>query len=159
MPLMTGSSIPHPNACAACAGEEIVHSRWKHRGKVNPLVVGSNPTGPTKSTRHEHGAQPRAARAGARTNYCLSNTSVSSPPPVVAAAGLVASEPSEPPPQAARSSAAAKAIAALRIARLLRIDLEADLVDVDDLGIHGALLLEDELVDPLAAAGRRAAGR
>ena len=30
-----------------CAGEEIVHSRRKRRGKVNPLVVGSNPTGPS----------------------------------------------------------------------------------------------------------------
>ena len=29
-----------------CAGEEIVHSRRKRRGQVNPLVVGSNPTGP-----------------------------------------------------------------------------------------------------------------
>src|SRR5262245_52702517 len=28
-------------------GEEIVHARWKHREHVNPLVVGSNPTGPT----------------------------------------------------------------------------------------------------------------
>ena len=30
-----------------CTGEEIVHSRRKRRGQVNPLVVGSNPTGPT----------------------------------------------------------------------------------------------------------------
>jgi hypothetical protein len=29
------------------AGDEIVHSRWKHRGRVNPLVLGSNPSGPT----------------------------------------------------------------------------------------------------------------
>src|SRR3954451_7641637 len=28
-------------------GEEIVHSWRKRRGLVNPLVVGSNPTGPT----------------------------------------------------------------------------------------------------------------
>src|SRR5579863_6517963 len=31
----------------SCTGEEIVHSRRKRRGQVNPLVVGSNPTGPT----------------------------------------------------------------------------------------------------------------
>src|SRR6185312_5454101 len=37
------------------AGEEIVHSRRKRRGRVNPLVVGSNPTGPI-STFH---AEPR----------------------------------------------------------------------------------------------------
>src|SRR5690349_10195689 len=48
VPLMTGWSIPHPHARRAttCAGEEIVHSRRKLRGTVNPLVVGSNPTGP-----------------------------------------------------------------------------------------------------------------
>jgi len=49
---MTGRSIPHPTdrvperAGNALAGEEIVHSRGKRRGRVNPLVVGSNPTGP-----------------------------------------------------------------------------------------------------------------
>jgi len=48
-PLMTGWSIPHPHARRACAGEEIVHSRWKRRGEVNPLVVGSNPTGPNST--------------------------------------------------------------------------------------------------------------
>jgi hypothetical protein len=52
-PLITGWSVPHPHARARCAGEEIVHSRWKRRGKVNPLVVGSNPTGPN-STSGEH---------------------------------------------------------------------------------------------------------
>ena len=54
MPLMTGRSIPHPHGRsepqierrAPFAGEEIVHSRRKRRGRVNPLVVGSNPTGP-----------------------------------------------------------------------------------------------------------------
>ena len=46
MPLITGWSVPHPHARTPCAGEEIVHSRRKHRGRVNPLVVGSNPTGP-----------------------------------------------------------------------------------------------------------------
>jgi hypothetical protein len=47
-PLMTGIEPPAPSRAppAARAGEEIVHSRWKHRGAVNPLVVGSNPTGP-----------------------------------------------------------------------------------------------------------------
>jgi hypothetical protein len=49
VPLMTGLSIPHPPARTPCAGEEIVHSRRKLRGRVNPLVVGSNPTGPTES--------------------------------------------------------------------------------------------------------------
>jgi len=50
---MTGKSIPHPHAFGSCtshgsgAGEEIVHSWRKRRGSVNPLVVGSNPTGPT----------------------------------------------------------------------------------------------------------------
>ena len=37
---------PAPSRTLQCTGEEIVHSRWKHRGRVNPLVVGSNPTGP-----------------------------------------------------------------------------------------------------------------
>ena len=32
---------------AQAEGEEIVHSRRKRWGRVNPLVVGSNPTGPT----------------------------------------------------------------------------------------------------------------
>ena len=43
---MTGLSIPHPHA-HPCTGEEIVHSHGKPRGEVNPLVVGSNPTGPS----------------------------------------------------------------------------------------------------------------
>ncbi len=30
-------------------GDEIVHSMRKRMAKVNPLVVGSSPTGPTKS--------------------------------------------------------------------------------------------------------------
>src|SRR5690349_2793586 len=38
---------PAPSRTLLCAGEEIVHSRRKRRGRVNPLVVGSNPTGPT----------------------------------------------------------------------------------------------------------------
>src|ERR1700688_755413 len=48
VPLMTGMSIPHPHAWAVGfgTGEEIVHSWRKRRGSVNPLVVGSNPTGP-----------------------------------------------------------------------------------------------------------------
>src|SRR5258708_16680362 len=52
VPLMTGMSIPHPHAFGSCtshaagAGEEIVHSWRKRQGSVNPLVVGSNPTGP-----------------------------------------------------------------------------------------------------------------
>jgi len=41
-------TLPH-SFNRACAGEEIVHSRWKRRGEVNPLVVGSNPTGPRSS--------------------------------------------------------------------------------------------------------------
>ena len=43
---MTGFEYPAPTCTSVCTGEEIVHSRWKHRGQVNPLVVGSNPTGP-----------------------------------------------------------------------------------------------------------------
>lgn len=53
-PLITGTSIPHPHVRGRCllavpvgTGEEIVHSWRKRRGIVNPLVVGSNPTGPT----------------------------------------------------------------------------------------------------------------
>ena len=58
VPLMTGRSIPHPHGrnespsiggTCPFAGEEIVHSRRKRRGKVNPLVVGSNPTGPNST--------------------------------------------------------------------------------------------------------------
>src|SRR6185437_6481051 len=41
-------TLPH-SFNRACAGEEIVHSRLKRRGEVNPLVVGSNPTGPRSS--------------------------------------------------------------------------------------------------------------
>jgi hypothetical protein len=44
-PLMTGSaSRTRP---AQAEGEEIVHARRKLRGSVNPLVLGSNPSGPT----------------------------------------------------------------------------------------------------------------
>src|SRR5579864_6098898 len=51
---MTGVEHPAPTRMALCTGEEIVHSRRKRRGEVNPLVVGSNPTGPkpTSSVRH-----------------------------------------------------------------------------------------------------------
>ena len=45
---MTGKSVPHPIGQLA-AGEEIVHARRKRRGHVNPLVLGSNPSGPTNS--------------------------------------------------------------------------------------------------------------
>jgi hypothetical protein len=62
---MTGTSIPHPNVCVHIAwhkrGEEIVHSRWKHRGRVNPLVVGSNPTGPTTLADFRQNQQARLA--------------------------------------------------------------------------------------------------
>ena len=34
---------------APLRGEEIVHSLWKRRGRVNPLVLGSSPSGPTNS--------------------------------------------------------------------------------------------------------------
>ena len=43
---MTGSSVPRPNS--SDEGDEIVRSRRKRRGRVNPLVVGSSPTGPTR---------------------------------------------------------------------------------------------------------------
>ena len=55
VPLMTGMSVPRPNAVRArllavrCReGGEIVRARWKHRDHVNPLVPGSSPGGPTK---------------------------------------------------------------------------------------------------------------
>ncbi len=46
MPLMTGKSVPHPHGRLA-AGEEIVRARRKRRDHANPLVLGSNPSGPT----------------------------------------------------------------------------------------------------------------
>ena len=49
---------PAPTRTVTCAGEEIVHSRRKRRGKVNPLVVGSNPTGPIEQTRSSRPAGP-----------------------------------------------------------------------------------------------------
>src|ERR1700719_4647384 len=60
---MTGVERPAPTRMALCTGEEIVHSRRKRRGQVNPLVVGSNPTGPrpfrrTAAASH-HGSSPR----------------------------------------------------------------------------------------------------
>ena len=72
-PLMTGRSIPHPHARIASpirrrrpyTGEEIVHSRRKRRARVNPLVLGSNPSGPIGSTRSP-GAICNIERAGAR---------------------------------------------------------------------------------------------
>src|SRR5581483_4735612 len=43
----------------ACTGEEIVHSRGKRRDRVNPLVVGSNPTGPKPNrSRSSNGSTP-----------------------------------------------------------------------------------------------------
>lgn len=68
---MTGMSIPHPHAFRPCmshglgAGEEIVHSWRKRRGSVNPLVVGSNPTGPKSFRRFSRKAShliPASAR-------------------------------------------------------------------------------------------------
>jgi hypothetical protein len=75
---MTGKSIPHPHALGSCtshgsgAGEEIVHSWRKRRESVNPLVVGSNPTGPIflptrglpleSTALHKTRKIPRAAR-------------------------------------------------------------------------------------------------
>ena len=48
--MITGIEHPAPSRSSGVglsrAGEEIVHSRRKLRGEVNPLVVGSNPTGP-----------------------------------------------------------------------------------------------------------------
>ena len=49
MSLITGQSVPRPNFsfCDRDEGDEIVHSCWKQRGRVNPLVLGSSPSGPT----------------------------------------------------------------------------------------------------------------
>jgi hypothetical protein len=54
MLLITGIERPAPHRMIAFAGEEIVRSLWKHRGKVNLLVAGSNPAGPTISPRKLH---------------------------------------------------------------------------------------------------------
>ena len=62
---MTGESVPHPNGAPQTRpseGEEIVHSRGKPRGRVNPLVLGSNPSGPTTFPEVD---RPRAARDAA----------------------------------------------------------------------------------------------
>src|ERR1700683_1972875 len=40
---------PAPTILRGAAGEEIVHSHRKRRGRVNPLVLGSSPSGPTNS--------------------------------------------------------------------------------------------------------------
>ena len=49
VPLMTVQR-PAPDRHEA-EGEEIVHARRKLRGNVNPLVLGSNPSGPTTISR------------------------------------------------------------------------------------------------------------
>jgi hypothetical protein len=49
VPLITGSSVPHPTSANA-AGEEIVRADRKRSGYANPLVPGSNPGGPTIRT-------------------------------------------------------------------------------------------------------------
>src|SRR5579863_5196739 len=61
---MTGVEHPAPTRMALCTGEEIVHSRRKRRGQVNPLVVGSNPTGPRPS---------RVRRYPHEQSRCVSN--------------------------------------------------------------------------------------
>src|SRR5882724_9635003 len=38
---------PAPPFLRRLGGEEIVHSHRKRRGRVNPLVLGSSPSGPT----------------------------------------------------------------------------------------------------------------
>jgi hypothetical protein len=58
---------PAPTRTMQCTGEEIVHSRWKHRGRVNPLVVGSNPTGPIVHPCSLRSTTPCARRAAGNT--------------------------------------------------------------------------------------------
>jgi hypothetical protein len=77
---MTGERIPHPHAWSGplksaahpFTGEEIVHSRRKRRGKVNPLVVGSNPTGPKPTLDSPAMDRPGQASGGAKP--CRSGT-------------------------------------------------------------------------------------
>ena len=57
VPLITGWSVPHPNdeiVAYAISGEgdEIVRTPPKDGDNVNPLVPGSSPGGPTKSSNH-----------------------------------------------------------------------------------------------------------
>src|SRR5450631_1439471 len=50
---------------APYTGEEIVHSHRKRRGRVNPLVVGSSPTGPTTQfSPRANGVAPHAHSGG-----------------------------------------------------------------------------------------------
>jgi len=42
---------PAPNN--SVEGDEIVRSAWKQAGKVNPLVPGSSPGGPTNLPDHQ----------------------------------------------------------------------------------------------------------
>jgi hypothetical protein len=51
VPLITGSSVPHPTSSFRAAGEEIVRAGRKRSETANPLVPGSNPGGPTTSFR------------------------------------------------------------------------------------------------------------
>ena len=59
--MMTGKSVPHPHGTTA-TGEEIVRARRKRRGHVNPLVLGSNPSGPTKLSPRNNDADLREKR-------------------------------------------------------------------------------------------------
>ena len=61
MPLMTGKSVPHPHGTTA-TGEEIVRARRKRRGHVNPLVLGSNPSGPIMLLTRNNNADLREKR-------------------------------------------------------------------------------------------------
>ena len=58
-PLITGTSVPHPNGNSneLAEGGEIVRARQKSRDTVNPLVPGSSPGGPTNIA--SRGIQPR----------------------------------------------------------------------------------------------------
>ena len=62
MPLMTGKSVPHPHGRMA-AGEEIVRACRKRQEHANPLVLGSNPSGPTNFDQALHAARSRGLLA------------------------------------------------------------------------------------------------
>jgi hypothetical protein len=50
-------------------GEEIVHSHRKRRGRVNPLVLGSSPSGPTiSSSANDRGGSETIKNTA---NYCI----------------------------------------------------------------------------------------
>ena len=68
MPLMTGKSVPHPHGTTA-TGEEIVRARRKRRGHVNPLVLGSNPSGPIMLLTRNNNADLREKRFAGKLRH------------------------------------------------------------------------------------------